>query len=299
MVSQTRIEEAKSLYELYGDQRAAEKMGISMESLYRYLHGRAEQKTMPRVLIYDIETAPALAHTFEVWNVNVMPDNIVFPWFMLGWSSKWLFESAIESDIVTPEEALNRDDKRISLSLWEQINAADIVIGHNIRHFDIKRMNTRFLAHRIPRPLPYRVVDTRDILRKNFAHEHNKLDYVNRVHGLARKLDTGGFMLWADCLKGDKLALAKMQKYNKHDVGCTEELYVLIRGWANSHPNMGLFVEGNGIVCPNCGGEDLGYGGTYSADVNRYRSFRCNTCGAIGRSPKPLAKKETLRSVAR
>jgi hypothetical protein len=300
MVSKEKYEEAVSLNELYGPETAAKKMGVSSESFHRYLRLYKDvDDTLPRVLLVDIETAPIVAYSWGAWNVNISIDQIKDDWFMLGWSAKYLFDSKTFSDIVTPGEAMARDDQRIVQSLWEQMNDADIVIGHNARKFDVPMMNTRFLVHKLPPPLPYRIVDTRDILRKNFRFVHNKLDYVNRVLGLSRKLDTGGFGLWLECMAGDSKALAKMQVYNKKDVGILEELYVAIRGWAKSHPNMGMYMEGNGIVCPVCGSGNLGYGGYYYCDTNKYRAFRCNDCGAIGRSQSASGKKKILKSVAR
>ena len=298
MISKRRIEEATAMFNLYGDM-AAEKMGVSLESLHRYLRGtnEKEEKTLPNVVLFDIETAPAETWSFQFWKTNIQPDFIKKPWHMLGWSAKTLFDSTILSDIVTPEEAIARDDKRISESLWNVINSADIVIGHNARKFDIPHANTRFLIHGLPPPAPYRILDTLDVLHKNFAFEHNRLDYVNRILGLKRKLETD-HGLWQECMAGDQTALSQMQEYNKNDVGILEELYVAIRGWVKSHPNMNLYMEGDGRSCANCGCEKLEYVGSYYADTRKFASYRCKECGAIMRATK-MTGRANVRSVAR
>lgn len=300
MVSQKKAEEARSLLSIYGPEDAARKMGVSVESILRYM--RVEHRDeRHKILLIDIETAPGLGYFWNPWQANIQPDQVANNWFMLGWSAKELFDSTTMSDIVTPEEAVARDDKRVVGSLWKEVNDADIIVGHNVKKFDLPMSNTRFLVHNMPPPLPYRVVDTRDILKRNFRFEHNRLDYVNRVLSLGRKLDTGGFQLWLSCMGGDKKALAEMQKYNKNDVGILEELYVTIRAWAKSHPPAGQYVEGDGTVCPVCGGKELGYGGYYYADVNRFLAYRCLNpkCGAICRAPAGSKKKNLLRSIAR
>ena len=297
MVSQRKIEEAKSMFKLYGD-IAAEKMGVSLESLRRYLREPGDkQKTLPNVILFDIETAPAETYSFQMWKTNIHPDFVKNPWFMLGWSAKTLFDSTMLTDIVTPTEAVQRDDKRVTESLWNVINTADIVIGHNARKFDIPHANTRFITHHLPPPAPYRIIDTLDVLRKNFAFDHNRLDYVNRMLGLSRKLETD-HGLWLECMAGDKAALSQMQVYNKNDVGILEELYVELRGWIKSHPNLNLYIDGDGMACANCGSEELEYVGNYYADTRKFHSFRCKTCGAIIRSTS-MAGKAKMRSVAR
>lgn len=297
MISKRRVEEANSMFNLYGDM-AAEKMGVSLESLHRYLRCTNETKEeLPNVVLFDIETAPAEAWSFQVWKTNIQPDFIRNPWHMIGWSAKTLFNNEILSDILTPDEARGRDDKRITESLWNVINTADIVIGHNARKFDIPHANTRFLVHHLPPPAPYRVIDTLDVLRKNFAFEHNRLDYVNRVLDLSRKIETD-HGLWQSCMAGDEKALSQMQEYNKNDVGILEELYVELRGWVKSHPNMNLYIEGSGDACPNCLNETLEYVGFYYADTRKFFSYRCKKCGAIVRSTK-MAGKAKVRSVAR
>lgn len=298
MISKRRVEEANAMYKLYGDM-AAEKMGVTLESFHRYLRctNEVQETKLPNVVLFDIETAPAETWSFSVWKTNIQPDFIKNPWHMLGWSAKTLFDSTILSDIVTPEEAIARDDKRISESLWNVLNTADIVIGHNARKFDVPHANTRFLVHGLPPPAPYRILDTLDVLHKNFAFEHNGLDYVNRILNLKRKLETD-HGLWQECMSGDKVSLANMQEYNKNDVGILEELYVAIRGWVKSHPNMNLYVEGDGNLCANCGHAVLEYVGDYYADTRKFHSYRCKSCGAIVRSTK-MAGRASVRSVAR
>ena len=187
-------------------------------------------RTSPaKILIFDVETAPLRSYTWGLWKQNVQPNQIISDWFMLTWAAKWLFDNDVYSDRLTPKEAINQNDKRISQSIWNLINEADIIIAHNAVKFDVKKLNTRFLINGLNPPMPYQVIDTLQHLRKRFNISSNRLDYVNKVLGIGRKMETGGFELWDGCLKGNPDSLKKMEKYNIKDVKILEEKYLRIR----------------------------------------------------------------------
>jgi DNA polymerase elongation subunit (family B) len=261
-----------------------------------------EPKSPAKILIFDIETAPLRSYTWGVWKQNVAPSQMLSDWFMITWAAKWLFEDEVMSDKLTKEEILGEDDKRITKSIWELINKADIVVAHNANNFDVKHLNTRFLLNDLEPPMPFQVIDTLEHVRKRFAFKSNRLDYINDKLGIGRKLKTE-FELWAKCMAGDEEAIREMEEYNIQDVAILEETYLKIRPWIRSHPNIGLFIEDDVDTCPNCGGTHLIWGGTpYATSANRYEAFRCGECGSIGRSAKSLKKagvKSSTRPTAR
>ena len=254
-----------------------------------------------RVLILDIETAPLRSYTWGLWKQNISVSQIIYDWFMLTWSAKWLFENKVFSDRLTSKEALAQDDKRISKTIWELLDEADIVIAHNANQFDIKRLNTRFLINGLDSPMPYQTIDTLEHAKKRFKISSNRLDYINKILGLGRKIDTGGFELWDNCVQGDTKALKKMETYNKEDVKILEETYLRIRSWIKPHPNIGLFVVDDIEACPSCGGDSITFSNKpYATTANLYDLFRCDDCGSVGRSKKAISNnKSTTRSVPR
>ncbi|KKM04658.1 hypothetical protein LCGC14_1762000 [marine sediment metagenome] len=259
-----------------------------------------EHKTPAKVLVFDVETAPLRSYTWGLWKQNIQTSHIISDWFMLTWSAKWLFEDEVFSDRLTSKEALAEDDRRISHSIWKLIDEADIIIAHNANRFDVKKLNTRFLLNGLNPPMPYQVIDTLEHLRKRFSISSNRLDYVNELLGIGRKIDTGGFALWEGCMRGDALSLKKMEEYNIVDVEILEETYLRIRAWIKPHPNMGLFIEDNVEVCPACGSKELKFGGTpYRTAANSYETFRCEECGSVGRSRTSTHKHSTTRSIPR
>jgi hypothetical protein len=100
------------------------------------------------------------------------------------------------------------------------------------------------------------------------------------------------FELWKQCVAGNEEALEYMSEYNKGDVEILEEIYLKLRPWIKSHPNLGLYVESIEPVCPNCGSPDISWTGKfYYTQTGKYSTFRCR-CGAFGRARKTSVPKE-------
>ena len=247
-------------------------------------HISIPKKDAPKILLIDIETAPIIAAVWGVFKQNIGIDQILHDKHIICWSAKWLYDDYIYSDCLTPKEALRRDDKRITMSVYDMINAADIVVGHNSQKFDVPIITGRFLQHKLPPVNPFQQVDTCLVARKNFGFTSNKLDFINRILDLKQKVDTGGFGLWLSCMNGDQEALDKMREYNENDVLILEDNYLTIRPYIKSHPNLALYQgEDAKAVCPNCGSENLKTdNGYYYTPVNKYATFKCLDCGAIG-----------------
>jgi len=235
----------------------------------------------PKILLLDIETTPLVVFSWGVYDQKIMPDAVIHDWFMLSWSGKWLFDHKAFSEVLKPEEVLNKDDKRIVEKVWKVLDEADIVITYNGVNFDMKRMNTRFLYHGLQPPTPYRNIDLYQTAKSTFGFTSNKLDFVNKFLNLRHKIHTG-FDLWVDCYNGKKEALKLIDKYNINDVVILEDLYVKLRPWIKNHPNISVYQEIDEPQCPNCGSmnlEEKNYQYTNSA---KYASYRCE-CGCICR----------------
>ena len=253
-------------------------------------HQKKDDQVQARVLLLDIETAPVRAFVFRLWKQNIGINQIDKDWFCLSWAAKWLFEPGVISERLTGKEALKQNDKRIIKSLHRMVNEADIIIAHNGDKFDIPKINTRFIVHGLNPPTPYQTIDTLKTLQRNFGFSSNKLDHVNRILNLRRKMDTGGFELWEKCYNGDEAALKLMDEYNIHDVRILEDLYLTLRPWIKPHPNLGLFILDKEERCPTCGSKELKEEGTYRTHANNFTALRCNNCGAIGRRWKSEVK---------
>lgn len=272
---------------------------ISPEDIVKAKNLANVGKTIPRILIFDIETAPIKAYIWKLWKTDVHLEQIINDWFCIAWSAKWLYSKQTMGDVLTPEEIKAEDDKRIMTSLWKLINEADIVVSHNGNKFDIPRINSRFIINGLSPTKPYFSVDTCQIARRQFGFSSNKLDALATHFNIPHKLETS-FELWKQCLEGNPKALQYMLKYNKKDVEILEEVYIILRPWIKNHPNMGN-LESKACACANCGSENITIipNKYYYTSVGKYPLFRCNECNAISRGRKKVNESPNTASTSR
>lgn len=267
--------------------------GITKETLI----AKKSETGTAKVIVFDIEVAPLVCYTFDIWNQNIGVDQIISQSFVLSWSAKMLNETKIYSDVLTSEEAINQDDLRVVKSLWELLNSCQILIGQNIKGFDIKKLNTRLLKFNLPPLVKHQIIDTYLVAKENFAFPSNSLKGMNKYLGIRDKQDTEGFGLWAKCMKGDMDALRAMDEYCQGDVLATEDLYFKVRPFIRSHPNLALFFDDCDERCPNCGSDNLKNEGFYYTPAGKWESMRCENCGAVSRSKQNELSKEKKRSL--
>lgn len=242
----------------------------------------------PKILLIDIETAQMEA---KIWDLKIngyVPHHrITKPSFVICYSAMWLFQDGMMNDCVFPQEAIDRNDKRIMLSVWELLDMADIIIGHNVKSFDRRKLNSRFFIHKMLPPRRYKIIDTLLESRKEFSHPSHKLDYISQLISNKHKIKTD-ISLWDGCEAGDMESLVKMQRYCDEDVYLLEEAYIEIRPWIRSHPNLALFAhttESNApFNCPYCfdeiNPETIKWDSHHTTTVSRFKSFR-HSCGGF------------------
>lgn len=232
----------------------------------------ADATRPPRVLTLDIETSPALAYVWGLFDQNVSISQIVKPSRMLCFAGKWLGE---KQPVFRSEY---HDGKReMVAAAWELLNDADIVVGYNHVKFDIPHMNREFMLAGLVPPSPVQHVDLLQVMRRNFKMMSNKLGYVTSAVGLDTKLETGGQDLWNSVLAGDARAWEKFKRYNVQDVVITEQLFTLLSPWIKS-PHAGLW-SGDMSACWSCGGVDLVPHGVTRSKTAVWPLVQCSVCG--------------------
>jgi len=303
-VSTQRIEEILAYLEENGEEQTLAYFDISVETLGRYKRKkRWDSTSLPKILLLDVETSPLEVYVWGLYKQRINHQNVISDWFIFSWSAKWLFSPEMMSDVLTPKEAVNGDDKRIMKSIWELIDEADILIGHNIDRFDKRKLNTRFIMNGLKPPMPYLTIDTLTVAQRNFSFASNRLDYLGELIRNKGKIATN-FELWKRCKAGDKEALTEMETYNKEDVALLEEVYVFLRPWIKSHPNLAILMDAKEPCCPNCGSFNIEVTDHYyTTPANQYRAVRCGDCGSPNRLPSSIIgledKKNLIRSIAR
>lgn len=247
-------------------------------------------KGQARILLLDIETAPILANVWSTWKVNVGLNMIKSDWYMLSFAAKWLgSDKMIYHDQSKAPDI--EDDSAMLAKLHVLLDQADIVIAHNGRKFDVRKINARFFAAGMLPPSPYKIIDTLEISRRNFAFTSHKLEYLaDKFNTEYKKLTNHGaypgFELWKAVIRGDKKAWAEMRLYNEHDVLALEELYMKLRVWDDKHPNIDVHSTNELPACPVCGGTHLHKRGSYFTNTGEFQRYQCasGTCGAWSRT---------------
>lgn len=265
-------------------------------------HGHDDSPSRPNVLILDIETAPLVAYLWSMWQHGTSLPAIENQTYVLSWAAKWLDEDEVMVDALCYDDdyvAGYEDDRRMIEGIWKLIDIADIVVAHNGDKFDIKRLNTRFVLNGLPRPTPYKSVDTLKIVKRNFAFDSNKLENLLQQFFGYGKDDAGGMETWIGCLKGDKDAWDTMVRYNKSDVTKLEELYLKIRNWDHLHPSVATNAPLRSVpVCTACGSTDVGpTGTTYKTGVSVFPVHRCNDCGNLMRERASIVSKSQKQAL--
>ncbi len=269
---------------------------------YQWKLQKNNTSSTAKILLLDIETAPSEAYIWGLWNQDIYPNQITSDWYILSWSAKWLFGDEVISDRLLGYESLAFDDSRLLEYLWELMDEADIIIGHNLDKFDLPRIKTRFLLCDIEPPSFYKQLDTLKIARKEFDFSSNKLDYLAKMLGVQVKNGVD-FELWKKCREGSDEALKELENYNKQDVRVLEDVYLKLRPYIKGHPNLDLYVDDETSVCPNCGSKEIkAEEGKYSyTQAVRYQMYRCSSCHAISRSKKgiPFENKKQISAIPR
>ena len=239
----------------------------------------------PGVLLIDIETAPNVGYTWGKWEQNVI--DFEDQWYILSFAYKWL--GGKTQVLALPDfkgYSPGSKDRDLMRKIHSLLDKADIVIAQNGDAFDIKKINSRLLIHKMTPPAPYKTIDTLKVLRNSFAMTSNKLDDVGKVLEEGEKVKHRGFDMWLGCMAGKKNDWEDMKRYNKQDVDLLEKIYLRLRPWMKNHPNMGIHEKF--LSCPKCFAHSdfLMSRGTARSQTMIYKRFQCKKCGGWCRGVK-------------
>lgn len=283
-----------------GAKTVARRYGYSYQEIKEakaIIYSERMANRVPKILIFDIETAPLKAYVWKRWKENISLDQTISEWFMICWTAKWLNDAEVHKACLTTSEILDEDDERITKELWKLLDEADVVVAHNGKKFDIPKINSRFILHNLPPCSPYKQIDTCEVSKRTFGFSSNKLDALATYFGYPNKDDTD-FNLWKECLEGKQKALDYMQSYNVKDVLILEKVYLKLRPWIPNHPNFGLYLEANETVCPICGSKHVELTSDYIyTKASKFRTYRCLDCGGISRVRNNGFSKEKKKSL--
>jgi hypothetical protein len=257
--------------------------------------------TGPKVLIYDIETAPIVAHVWGLWENNVGLNQIDTDWHVLSWSAKWL--GAPDNEVMYMDQRGMKnieDDSKLLKQIWNLLDQCDVVITQNGKKFDQKKLNARFILNGMDPTSSYRHIDTAQLAKKHFAFTSNKLAYLSdKLCTTYKKLTNhgqfAGHELWVQCLKGNLAAWQEMEKYNKYDVLSLEELYNRLAPWDNSI-NFNVYTDDETLTC-SCGSTSFRKNGFAYSNAAKYQKYTCKGCGKEHKDKNNLFSTEKKASL--
>jgi hypothetical protein len=235
-----------------------------------------------KVLCLDIENFPCLVYSWGLNDQFIPLDFLVRDWTICAWAAKW----ADSDEVFYMDNRHKRDiydDKALIKGLIKLINEADIIIGQNVRSFDMRKIAARAEFHGLPPFKPAKITDILTEEKHVFALTSHKLAYKTERNKKYRKLKHEkypGFDLWKACMAKKADGWREMEVYCKHDVLSTEERYNAVKGWIRiQHQG-----PADGVDRCKCGSARLIKRGYAYTEAGKYQIYLCQDCGRWPRS---------------
>lgn len=234
-----------------------------------------------KILHVDLETSYVIGAVWGMYDQNVA--SILQNWYILGFGYSWNHLSSVHwvgmSDFPKQYKQDHTNDYKVIEELHRLLDEADVIVAHNAKGFDVKKIKGRFLFHGFPPPSHYHVLDTKQ-LAKQFGSISNKLDDLSAQYLGERKMKNDGIDLWTRCMARyiDEKAWKQMATYCKKDVVLLKRWYQKILPWIDSHPDWNVY-EDMKDACPNCGSSRTVKNGHLYTLKKKYQSYLCRNCG--------------------
>jgi DNA polymerase elongation subunit (family B) len=234
-----------------------------------------------KVLILDYEVSEVVATTYDVYRgpsrrILKNPQIIAVAWKFRG-------ESKIHSRILPDYKGykvglMNLDDRKLCEEVYDVMKEADVIVGHNIKKFDLTVARTRFFEHGFKPTKEWGVEDTLQILWSQFKLPRNTLDEACKFVGIKGKGKQRHSDFVDGCYDGEMKDWKGMQKYNINDVEITEAFYEKIGPWNPRGVNYNLYAR-QGNACPFCGMNKALRNGARWNKTNLRQRYECQSCG--------------------
>jgi hypothetical protein len=227
---------------------------------------------MARVLTLDIETKPAKAYVWGLFDQNISLNQLIEPSAPICFAAKFLDEKKMHfhSDWDDGHEVM-------IARAHELISEADAVVTYNGDSFDLKKLRGEFLLQGLAPPPPVTSIDVLKHVRK-LGFQSNKLAFIGPFLEVGEKVKNEGFDLWVKVDEGDSAAQKRMTTYCKGDVTLLERVYTLIKPYIANHPHLG---DKTGIgACGACEGTNLQKRGFRRTKGFKIQRLQCQDCGS-------------------
>jgi len=263
----------------------AQKLGLKILKSNRYeLTEHQEKKYLGldlqqvKRLFFDIEMS-RMTFVLKDWQVKwerkLSYDDVTEESKIICISYKWENENKIHNLRWDKSQC----DKQMIIDFIKIMDEADEVIGHNGDRYDIKKIRTRAIWHRIPMRAKIRSLDTLKKAKSGFSFPNNRLDTIAKFLGVGAKIEHEGLKMWEKVENGDKKALTDMVNYCDMDVQVLEDVYTVMESYIIQNLHTGTLNGGRKCDCPSCGSEDIEYTKLIVTSLGTpKRLMTCKTC---------------------
>lgn len=239
--------------------------------------------TSPSILYFDIETSPMLVPVFRLGKQHVNHSQIMKREQVICISWAWNNQKVQHGIFDLSKYDLRKKDDDADYELIknfsEMAESADIVVGHNAKFFDVGKLKSRIVKHKLPPLTPFLVDDTY-LQTKCIGFASHKLDDLGDYLGYGKKLPHGdGMEWWVGVITGDQKYLEKMAKYCDRDVVRLRQIYQHLAPYMQSNLNMAAVNESLCCTNPSCGSYDLERRGYRRTRVGKFQRYQCKKCG--------------------
>lgn len=245
----------------------------------------ATNQKIPKICYFDEEISSMEVKVYQLRQKGfIHHGNITKNWHFLSWAA--IFEHDPETfHYLDQRFAANvQDDRQLIEGLHHTLSEADIISGHNVKRFDLKKFNTRCALYDLP-PIHGKIIwDTLPLYKKHFDLPSYSLGFIAKYFNFKnQKLEHSGDM-WDRCLNGELAAWIENEFYNKGDCKVSREALHFI---ARFEPSINLQPFTQKPVC-FCGSSEFFRDGEAATKQGLFPVFRCRSCLA------PYTGKENL-----
>lgn len=228
---------------------------------------------MANILFLDIEKAPKIVATYDMFDTSIPLYHLIQDSFVVSIAWSWNEEEKIHHVSVMDDVKRfikdHTDDYYVIKKIHEELKKADVIVGHYIKGFDWKEIMGQVVLHKLPPLRKPRIVDTLTEA-KRYNYTSKKLDFLAKKLGYGGKIEHRKEMMLG-CAQGDVKSLRECIRYNKGDIEPMRNLYYRFRPYTHTtqYPN-----ETDGKRCPFCKSNKIQKRGKTCGRIR----FHCTMC---------------------
>lgn len=247
----------------------------------------------PLILAYDLECAPALVWSYDLWPKAIGIDQVVEHPRVVSFAAQ--FEQDGKKKPMVFKSEFHHSRMEMLETLWDMQDRADYVMGWNSQGFDDPYAMGEFALEGLGRPAQFIPLDLMRVEKKHFRLLSRKLDYAAIRFLKDRKDPVNALKAWLEIKEAERQVKAatsrdgrqaaekrlraiwnKFGRYNRKDVSLLWDVRDQFLPWIDSLNFNAYTDDPDSLVCAKCGSSDLHKRGFYTTQGgSTYQVWRC------------------------